>query len=68
MILQDEGIPSELNLLSNVHDKLTEVIPLKDAPSLKLNQKGNNRFITFRKGVEKAVGYVIPISGNKLIE
>ena len=68
MRLQDEGIPGELNLHSYVQDKPTESIFLKDATSFYLNQKGKNRSITFRRGVERAVGYVIHISGNKLIE
>ena len=68
MRLQDEGIPGELNLHSYVQDKPTESISLKDATSFYLNQKGKNRSITFRRGVERAVGYVIHISGNKLIE
>ena len=68
MRLQDESIPGELNLHSYVQDKQTESIFLKDASSLYLNQKGKNRSITFRRGVERALGYVIHISGNKRIE
>ena len=33
-----------------------------------LNQKGKNRSISFKTGVERAVGYVIETSGNKSIE
>ena len=68
MRLQDEGIPGELNLHSYVQDKPTESIFLKDATSFYLNQKRKNRSVTFRRGVERAVDYVIRISGNKLIE
>ena len=68
MRLQDEGIPGELNLHSYVQDKPTESIFLKDATSFYLNQKRKNRSVTFRRGVERAVDYLIRISGNKLIE
>ena len=68
MRLKDEGTPGDFNLHSYVQDKPTESMSTKDATSLYLNQKGKNRSITFRRGVERTVGYVIHISGNKLIE
>ena len=61
MRLQDENIPGELNLHSYVQDKPSESIFLKDPSSLYLNKKGKNRSITFRRDVERAVDYVIPI-------
>jgi len=68
MRFQDESIPGEFNLHSYDKEKQTESITFKDATSLYLNQKEKNRSITFRRGVERAVDYVIHISGNKLIE
>ena len=68
MRLQDEGIPGELKLYSYVQDKPNESISLKGATSLYLNQKGKNRSVTFKRGVERAVEYVIETYGNKLIE
>ena len=68
MRLQDESIPGEFKLHSYVQDKKTESISLKNATSLYLNQKGEVRSVSFKRGVERAVGYVIETSGNKVIE
>ena len=68
MRLQDESIPGEFKLNSYVQDKKTESISLKNATSLYLNQKGKDRSLSFKRGVERAVGYVIETSGNKYIE
>ena len=68
MRLQDESIPGELKLNSYVQEKQTESITLKDATSLYLNQKEKNRSVSFKRGVERALGYVIQTSGNKSIE
>ena len=68
MRLQDESIPGEFKLNSYVQEKQTESITLKDATSLYLNQKEKNRSVSFKRGVERALGYVIQTSGNKSIE
>ena len=68
MRLQDESIPGEFNLHSYVQEKQTESITLKGATSLYLNQKKKNRSVSFKRGVIRAVGYVIETSGNKFIE
>ena len=68
MRLQDESIPGEFNLHSYVQEKQTESISLKDTTSLYLIQKGKGRSESFKRGVERAVGYVIETSGNKYID
>ena len=68
MRLQDEGIPGEFTLNSYVQVKQTESLSLKNATSLYLNQKGKDRSVSFKRGIERAVGYVIETSGNKFIE
>ena len=45
-----------------------ESISLKNVTSLYLNQKGKDRSVSFTRGVERAVGYVIETSENKFIE
>ena len=59
MRLQDESIPGEFKLNSYVQEKQTESISLKNATSLYLNQKGKDRSVSFKRGVERAVGYVM---------
>ena len=64
----NESIPGEFNLHSYVKEKQIESITFKDATSLYLNQKEKNRSVSFKRGVKRAVGYVIETSGNKFIE
>ena len=56
MRLQDESIPGEFKLHSYVQEKQTESISLKNATSLYLYQKGKDRSVSFKRGVERAVG------------